>query len=300
MVIVITGGSGFIGKRITQQFLAAGNTVVVVDIVPPSFTHEKLFFISCDITKQTLPYNILEHTDAVINLVGAPISGKWTEQKKKQIRESRITSTKHIVETIANTKVRPSVFVCASSLAFYGDTKDEIVDEQGENAVDFFAGITAEWEMVARGATEYGVRVVCIRNALVLGATGGILSALTKTKQFGFLYRPIKENPWFSWIHIDDIAAIYQFAVETATVQGVLNASAPEPIQLQSFLEILSKTTGKRLVSLPAWVARKLYGDAVEELRKNVRVTPKRVIDKGFTFSFTTISEALTQLFSKK
>lgn len=301
MAIVITGGSGFIGRRITENLLKEGKTVVVIDIVPPVITHEKLFFISCDITKQTLPYNILEHTDAVINLVGEPLSGKWTPEKKQRIRDSRIISTKHIIETIASTKARPSVFICASSLSFYGDTRGFIYDEQGEMGGDFLSEVTAEWEAVAREATDFGVRVVCIRNALVLGNTGGILSQLTHTKKLGFLYSPTKENLWFSWIHIDDVAAIYTFALETATVHGVVNAVAPEPVLFQELFSLIAKTLKKRIVSfLPVSLIRKLYGDAVGEFEKSVQVVPKKMLDKGFVFAHPTIDEAIHDLLSKK
>lgn len=299
MVIVITGGSGFIGRKITQRFLDEGKTVVIVDVVAPSIIHEKLFFISCDITKQTLPYNILEHTDAVINLVGAPVSGKWTQEKKDKIRDSRIVSTKHIVETIANTKVRPNVFICASSLSFYGDTKDFVLDEQGENGKDFLAEVTAEWEGEARKAVEYGVRVVCVRNALVLGNTGGIISQLTHTKNWGFIYRPIKENKYFSWVHIDDIASIYQFVLETATVQGVINAVSPEAVHFQGLLDLISKFSKKRILgTIPEWLSKKIYGDAIDEFKKDVQVVPKKLIDKGFVFSFSNIEKALEDIFS--
>lgn len=300
MTIVVAGGAGFIGRSLLDNLLSDGHTVVVIDRIAPKRTHPKLFFIHCDVTTQALPYNILEHTDAVINLVGEPIVGKWTEEKMTLIKESRIKSTAHIVESIASTKSRPGVFICASAIGIYGDTGEETVDEQGVPGTDYLASVVTEWELAARGAVEYGVRVVCIRTAPVLGQ-GGMLAMMQKTKPFGFLLSITKENPWFSWIHISDLVQVYRFALETTTLQGVVNASAPEPVRLGDFMRTLARAVRRPIMgTIPSWMLRFLYGPMANEFTKNAAVVPRRLLDKGFVFKYPNLEDALLDSTNKK
>ena len=293
MTIVVAGGAGFIGRHLLENLLGDGHTVIVVDRVAPNRIHPKLFFIQCDITTSALPYNILEHTDAVINLVGEPIVGAWTPEKMNLIKESRSKSTAHIVESIAATKSRPGVFICASAIGIYGDTGEDVVDEQGGIGTDFLAQVVTQWETTARTAIEYGVRVVCVRTAPVLG-DGGMMRALRKTAPFGFLLKTTKQNPWFSWIHITDIVNVYRFALETTTLQGVVNASAPEPVPYQSFMNTVSKVLHRPILgTIPHWLLQVLYKGMSTEFTKNSRVLPRRLLDKGFVFQYDTVEEAL-------
>jgi uncharacterized protein (TIGR01777 family) len=300
MNIVITGGSGFIGTQLSKKLVSLGNTVVVVDIVPPKFTHEQLFFIKCDITTSPLPYGVLEKVDAIINLAGKSIFGKWTPALKEEIENSRIESTRHIIEGIKSSKNKPSCFICASAIGFYGDTKDTVADEQSPQGSGFLAEVVGHWEMVAREATEYGIRVVCVRTAPVLGH-GGMLSQLIKTAKFGFLTKLKSQDFWMSWIHEDDIVNTYLFALETKTVQGVFNASAPEAVKHSDFMKTLGFVLKRKVVgSIPKFIAKKLFGEFFDEITKNQQVAPKRLMDKGFIFSYSTLSSALDQIFNKK
>ena len=169
MTIVLTGGSGFIGTMLAKKLLQQKHTVIVIDRVAPPFTHEQLYFIACDIASQSLPYNVLDHADAVINLAGAPISQKWNPEVKRAIMESRVQSTKHVVESIIAASSRPSVFICASAVGFYGETGNELVTEQHQKGEGFLSDVVELWEAAARPAAEHGVRVVHIRTAPVLG-----------------------------------------------------------------------------------------------------------------------------------
>lgn len=299
MNIVITGGSGFIGTQLSKKLVNTGHTVIVVDIVPPRFTHEQLFFIKADITSGPLPYGVLEKVDAVINLAGKSISGKWTKELKEEIEKSRIESTKHIIEGIKNSTNKPSCFICASAIGFYGDTGGETVDEQSPKGEGFLSDVVAHWEAVAREAGDYGIRVVCVRTAPVLGH-GGILSELLKTAKFGFLMKLRKKDFWMSWIHEDDIINTYIFALETKTVQGVFNASAPEIVTHSDFMRQLSKTIHRKVLgAVPEFIAKRMFGEFFEEITRSQKVAPKRLLDKGFEFSYPTLSSALNQIFKK-
>jgi uncharacterized protein (TIGR01777 family) len=283
---------------LSKRLLGQGHTVVVVATTPPVFTHENLFFIQTDVANQPLPYNILEHTDAVINLVGAPISTKWTTEYKKIILDSRIKSTNSIVASIAAAKSRPTVFICASATGFYGDTGQEITDEQNPTGSGFLADVVVQWEAAARNATEYGVRVVCIRTAPVIGQ-GGMMAPFKRAANWGIIPKLTKQDPWFSWISAIDIVNVYIFALETNTLQGVVNASAPEPIRYNEFIASLKTIWKHRLmISIPAWIGRKIVGPGYDELFYSSRVVPKRLLDKGFEFVYPTIGSALAQSFA--
>lgn len=299
MTIVIAGGSGYIGTQLSKKLLSLGHRVVVIDVHAPRFTHSELFFIQCDISAQALPYDVLEKTDAVINLAGRTIATRWTKKVMEEIRTSRIESTKHIVETIKNTKNKPTCFICASAIGFYGDTSDVECDEKCSQGQGFLADVVSEWETTAREATEYGVRTVCVRTAPVLGH-GGFLSELTKSARFGFLVKLQRKDFWMSWIHEDDIVATYIFALETTTVQGVFNAAAPEALPHSVFMKTLGKAINRRVIgALPGFFAKKLFGSFFDEITKSQRTTPKRLLDKGFSFSYPTLKEALNAIYKK-
>jgi uncharacterized protein (TIGR01777 family) len=300
MTIVITGGSGFIGTQLSKRLVAIGHTVVIVDIIPPNFTHENLFFISCDISVNPLPYGILEKTDAVINLVGRSIFGKWTPKVKEEIEQSRIKSTAHIVEGIASASSKPTSFICASAIGFYGDTKESVADEQSLQGEGFLAGVVASWESIAKQATQYGVRVVCIRTAPVLGH-GGMLAQLRKTARFGFLLKLKSQDFWMSWIHEEDIVNAYIFALETTTAQGIFNASAPEAVLHSTFMKSLGKGIRRRVVgSIPRFIAKGIFGEFFTEITTSQQVSPKRLLDKGFVFSYPILDEAFKNILHKK
>jgi uncharacterized protein len=299
MNIVITGGAGFIGSQLSKKLLESNNTVVVIDIVAPSFTHKNLFFINLDITNSPLPYGILDKTDAVINLAGKSIFGKWTEESKQQIRKSRIESTKHIVESILSATNKPSCFICASAIGFYGDTGESIADEQSAAGQGFLAEVVSEWESVARGAAVPGVRVVCVRTAPVLGH-GGMIKQLVKTVKFGFLLRLKKQDFYMSWIHEQDIVNAYLFALETKTLQGVFNAVSPNNVSHSVFMKTLGRVVNRKIFgNIPKFISNKIFGEFFEEITKNQRVIPKRLLDKGFVFLYPDLESAFKQILKK-
>lgn len=299
MTIVITGGSGYIGTALTQKLLSLGHRVVVIDISPPSITHSNFFFINCDITTGPLPYGVLEQTDAVINLAGQPIITKWNSKTKDKIRLSRTESTKHIIETIKNTQNKPSCFICASAIGYYGDTADKECDESCERGSGFLSDVVAEWEATAESAVDLGVRTVFIRTAPVLGPKG-FQTKIAKTAKFGFLLKLKEQDFWMSWIHLDDIVDTYVFALETSTVQGIFNACAPESLLHSKFMKTFGKVMKRRVVgSIPRFLANKIFGDLFTEITKNKRISPKKLLDKGFVFSYPSLEGALREIYKK-
>lgn len=291
MTIVITGGSGFIGTALTRALLAKGNTVVVVDKRGPRLTHENLFYIPCDLEASTLPFNVLERTDAVIHLAGRPIDGKWTEKAKQSIRDSRILSTRHVIESLGKTANKPPIFISASAVGYYGDGRERDLDERSAKGETFLADVVEAWEKEAMRAEEFGCRVVLVRTAPVVGA-GGFIASLLKVARFHIAFRLSREDYWMPWIHINDIVRIYLFALETNTLQGVVNAVSPFPIRHSEFMGAFAKETRSVLFSrLP--LAKAIFGDLLKEITLSQKVHPQRLLDKGFAFAYTDAREAV-------
>ncbi len=299
MNIVLTGGSGFIGTQLSQKLLALGDTVIVVDIIAPRFTHERLYFIQCDITEQQLPFNVLEQTDAVINLAGVTISKKWNEKYKNLIRDSRIISTRHIVESMHTATNRPTILINASAVGFYGDRGDQELTEKSPKGEGFLADVVALWEAEAMKAEAFGVRVVCIRTAPVVGR-GGMIASLRRAARFGFISKLSKKDFWQPWIHEEDIVNAYLFALQTSTLQGPVHAVAPEAVTHKTFMETFGKVFRRRVIgSTPLFMKRILFGELADELTKSQKVSPQRILDKGFIFTYPTLLEGMETIAKK-
>lgn len=298
MNIVIAGGSGFIGTTLCKALLSKGHTVIVVDVIAPSFTHEALFFIQCDLANQALPYNILERTDAVINLCGVSLNKKWTLAYKRKIYDSRIKSTRAIVAAIASAQTRPTVFISASATGFYGDTDGTLVDERSPKGEGFLAEVVSDWENEALNAQEYGVRTVLVRTAPVLGRAG-LLRLITLWRKAGILFKLRKDDPWMAWIHELDIIRIYLYALETQTLLGPVNAVSPSSVTQNEFLQTLKEVLGQKLVlRIPQFILASRFKDMIKERMQSTRVMPQRLIDKGFEFKFESLKDALLDIFN--
>lgn len=300
MTIVLTGGSGFIGTQLAKKLLALGDTVVIVDIRPPSFTHQQLFFIQCDITATQLPFNVLEHTDAVINLAGAPISAKWTPTYKQTVYDSRIKSTRHIVESMRTATSRPGILINASAVGYYGERGAEELTERSSKGEGFLADVVDAWEVEAHKAEEFGTRVVCIRTAPVIGH-GGMLTQILMTAKFGFLLSLSKKDFVQAWVHEEDIVNAYLFALQTSTLQGAVNVAAPEVVTHHTLMNTLSGIINRKVWgSLPRFIGNMKYGELMTELTKSQTVSPQLLIDKGFIFTHPVLLGALTDAVKNK
>ncbi len=300
MTIVVTGGSGFIGSALTATLLEKGHTVIVIDKHAPTLTHQNLYFIQCDLEENLLPFNVLERTDAVIHLAGHTIFAKWTEKTKEQIKKSRTQSTKHIIESLERTNTRPSIFISASATGYYGESKDSELDEKSPKGTTFLSDVVDAWEREAIKAEQFGSRVVIVRTAPVIGK-GGFLTPLIKLARFGIVARLGRRDFWMPWIHVEDIVKVYLFALETNTLQGVVNAVAPAPVTHRAFMKSFAKAMHRQVLGiLPISIAKLFYGDFVYEITMSQKVYPRRLIDKGFTFEYTQLDGALRSIRDEK
>ncbi len=291
MTIAITGGSGFIGTALTQALLSKGNTVVVIDTQGPKLTHENLFYIPCNLEKSTLPFNVLERTDAVIHLARGTIGEGSTDAAKERMRSRATLPTKHLIESIEKTVNKPPIVISASSIAYYGEGYERDLDERSARGTTTLSEVVEAAEREVIAAERLGCRVVIIRSGAVLGP-GGFLSPLLKLARFHLSCTPSKEDNWMPWIHLADLVRMYLFALETSTLQGPVNAVSPTLVQKSEFMRTFARETKSMLIS-NSTLCRLLVGDPRIETMLNQKVHPQRLIDKGFAFAYTNVREAI-------
>ena len=228
-----------------------------------------------------------------MNLAGEPILGLWTEEKKRRIRESRILGTRRIVEAIEAMAGRPRVLVNASAIGYYGDTGETLVDESSAAGGGFLADVCREWESEAVRAESFGVRVVFVRIGFVIGS-GGALKLMRPVFKMGLGGKLGSGRQWMSGVHVDDVAGIAVWAVESDTVRGPVNAVMPEPFRNSDFTKALTKCFGRpALFPAPAFVLRLTLGELSHTMLDSARVAPRVAQEGGYTYQFSTLPLAL-------
>jgi len=291
--ILLTGGSGFIGTKLSQRLLKSGYIVHVVDLVEPRIKDPDLFFTKLNLFKDRLPDSMDGELHSIIHLAGKNIFGRWTKKFMDGVYRSRIESTKRIVETVSDWKQKPSSFISASAFGYYGNKIEKRLDESADAGTDFLSKVCKDWEDESKKLNEYGVRTVQIRTSHVVGR-GGLLAPLFVPFKFGLGAWIGTGKAWFPWVHIDDICAIYQFAVETEALSGPVNTAAPEVVRQKEFMKQFGDSQNRRvLFSLPIWLLRLRYGKLAETFNNSARISSKKLLDAGFTFRFPELKQSL-------
>jgi uncharacterized protein len=237
--------------------------------------------------------------DAVIHFAGESIVGRWTEEKKKAIRESRVQGTRNLAAALAQSKVRPAVLVCASAVGFYGNRGDELLREDSPGGQGFLPEVCREWEDASRIATEAGIRTVNIRIGLVLSAKGGALRSMLTPFKLGLGGRIGSGQQWWSWIHVDDIVRGIHHAIRTESLSGPVNLVAPNPVRNAEFTKVLAAVLGRpAFFPVPEFALRLAFGEmaAAELLLASQRVEPEKLRASGYTFRFRELRAALENL----
>jgi uncharacterized protein (TIGR01777 family) len=237
--------------------------------------------------------------DAVIHLAGESIVGRWTPAKQKAIRESRVAGTQRLATALAQSDAKPSAFVCASAIGFYGSRGDEILDECSSIGQGFLPEVCREWEQASRIAAEAGIRTVNIRMGLVLSSRGGALAKMLTPFKLGLGGRLGSGRQWWSWIHVDDIVGAIHHAMETESVSGPINLVAPNPLRNSDFTKTLAIVLRRpALFPVPELALNLAFGRmaAAELLLSSERVKPARLEETGYKFLFPELREALVHL----
>ncbi len=281
--IVGFGLSGLIGKPLVQKLAARYEWVKLTHAVLRNPSEEGGW------------QKELEGATAVINLAGEPIAGKrWTAAQKKELRDSRLNTTRAIVNAIAKSKSKPEVFLNASAIGYYGPRGDEALEESAAAGQGFLAALCTEWEKEALRAELLGVRTVLLRTGIVLSKEGGALAKMLPPFQF-FIGGPLGSGKqMMSWVHIDDEVNAIVKALEDPGIRGPVNLTAPRAVTMNEFAQTLGKVLKRpSCFPVPSFVLKPLLGEMSKMLLTGQRAYPKKLLDHGFQFQFPTLDEAL-------
>jgi len=294
MKILVTGASGFVGTHLTGFLLNRKHEVVGLarSLRNKGFSHSKYRFIAAD-TAQPGPWQeALADVDAVVNLAGRSIFGRWNEAVKTEIRESRILTTRHLVQGLPSGK--PVVLISASGVGFYGNRGDEVLTEDAPAGDDYLAGLSKDWEGEALAATAKGARVVLARLGVVLGKGGGAMAQMIPAFK-SFLGGPIGNGrQWFPWIHLEDLSAAMLFLLERPEISGPVNLCAPDPVTNRDFAGALGRALKRpALMPAPAFMVRMALGEFADVLLGSQRAVPKKLQQHHFGFRYPDIQSAV-------
>ncbi len=296
MNILMTGGTGFIGRALVNSLLKEGHKVTVLSRTPDSVNKiigNKLTTLS------NLDQLNSEHSfQVIINLAGAPIfDNHWSETRKKVIRDSRIKLTEQLLAYLERASVKPELLISGSAIGYYGDQGNSVLNEASPVHPDFSQRLCADWESTAQQAERFGVRVCLIRTGLVLAYDGGLLQRMLRPFNLGLGGTLGNGQQWMSWIHRDDWISIAKTMINNQTMQGAYNATAPHPVTNSAFTKILAQHLKRpALLPLPAWLLKLLLGERSDLVLASQRVLPERLLAEGFSFQYPELLSALTEI----
>jgi uncharacterized protein (TIGR01777 family) len=298
MRILITGGTGFVGSGLSRRLVEDGHQVTILTRSAAGRTsdYERISFLEGDPTRKGLWQEEVAKHDGVINLAGASIFSRWTRTVKQSIRDSRILSTRHVVEALKSAGKGAFLFN-TSAVGYYGFRGDEELDENADPGQDFLALLALDWEAEARRAEEYGVRVVITRFGIVLGRDGGALAQMVPLFQKRLGGRLGSGKQWFSWIHQQDLNEIFIFLLHHPEMAGPVNCTAPCPVRNEELAHTLGKVLNRPAsMPVPAFMIKVVLGEFGTMLLHGQRVVPRRLLKQGFLFKFGELYPALQNL----
>lgn len=299
MKILITGGRGFVGTQLTSRFIQDGNEVTILtrSRKGPGKGPAGISYLQGDPTQKGPWQEAIINHDAVINLAGASIFSKWTEEHKKAIRESRVNTTQNIVEGIPSVPSKKITLLSTSAVGYYGFCGDEELVEDSPPGNDFLARIAKEWEGEALKARDKGARVVITRFGIVMGEKGGALSQMIPLFK-KYIGGPIGSGKqWFSWVHIKDLAEAFAFLLKHPEISGPVNVCSPNPVRNKDLAKALGKALHKpSFLPAPGFMVKLVLGEFGSVILEGQRVIPRRLLERGFVFQYPDIKKALESI----
>ena len=301
MNVLITGGTGFIGGEICNKLLNKGHTVVLLtrnkEKIRADLQKTGISFVPYDYAEDSkLPLDLMGEIDGIINLAGEPIfTGRWTEEKKRRIFESRVNITRQLVECIASLKgKKPQVLVSASAVGYYGPRADEELKEEDQPGNDFLAQVCIKWEETALKATALGVRTVILRTGIVLDMGGGALAQMVPPFKY-FVGGTIGSGKqWFSWIHREDMTNLYVIALEDDRLSGPVNATSPNPVKMSEVSVAMGKVLHRpSWFPIPPFLAKIIMGESAQVVVNGQKVIPEKLLRLKFPYKYPDILKAL-------
>tara|TARA_R110000868_G_scaffold194422_1_gene439853 strand:+ start:1129 stop:2037 length:909 start_codon:yes stop_codon:yes gene_type:complete len=298
MNILITGGRGLVGSVLTQNLLNKGHKVRHLSRSKKALANIEVF--EWDIKKGAIEQAAFENLDAIIHLAGESVADKkWSPKQKEIIVSSRTASAKLLYNAVSKMERKPSVFISASGVGYYGiDTKEELMTENSEKGDGFLSDVVEEWEKGADKFSSLGMRTVKLRIGLVLAKNGGALPKMVQPVKY-YVGSPLgKGKQEVSWIHIDDLARLMVYALEHAEVDGVYNAVSSNPVTNSEMTRSIAKTLDKPLFmpNVPEFVLKLLLGEMSAIVTGGNKVSNKKIKSIGFQFQHENIDETLSQI----
>lgn len=294
--ILITGGSGLVGKKITHLLESKGYKVAWLSRNPAK-NNQKSF--AWDVERMNIDPDAIPWADGIIHLAGEGVADKrWTPSRKKAILESRTNSTALLLQAIEISERKPQVFVSASAVGFYGfNTENTYVDEKSASGNDFLANVVVAWEDKVKQIEIAGIRTVILRIGIVLDNKGGALVEMLKPP----VAAPLGSGKqWMSWIAIDDLARMFLFALENEQVKGIYNAVGPKPATNEELTERAAKKVDKLFVGMgvPGFALKLILGEMAQMVLGGNKVSAKKIQEAGFQYKYPSLEEALEKIYN--
>jgi uncharacterized protein (TIGR01777 family) len=291
--ILITGASGLIGTNLTTLLQSRGHEVLHLS----RGKGHKVKTFQWDVEKQTIEKGALEGVDAIVHLAGASVGDKrWTEKRKKEIIDSRVNSTRLLLNQLRAGEHNVQSFISASGVGYYGiKNPNTTFSETGQPGNDFLAMVTRLWENEAHKIDTLGIRVVMMRIGVVLAKEGGALNPISDTVKY-YVGAPLGSgDQYISWIHIDDLCEMFIQAIEDEEMSGPVNAVAPHPVTNRELTKSIARILKKPLLlpAVPAFVLRIMLGEMADIALEGIRVSSKKIQDTGFQYKFEKLDDAL-------
>ena len=299
MKIVITGATGLIGRSLCRSLANDGHSIVALSRKPEGARGlTAVTAYKWDPLVGPPPPKALQDAESVIHLAGEPIAGRrWTREQKRRIRDSRVISTRNLIEGLRQAAPRPLSLISSSAIGFYGNRGGEVVDEFSSAGTGFLTDVCLEWETEAERAIGLPMRVVRVRTGVVLGTDGGALKKMLPAFRLGVGGPLGNGNQWFSWIHIADMVGILRHALFSSSLSGAINATAPEPVTNAEFTRELARVLHRpAFLKAPEFALRLALGEMADMLLASQRVIPKVAQQSGYRFQFQTLRPALDAL----
>ncbi len=304
MKVAITGATGFVGTRLVEQLHTQGHSVVVLTRNPekakrifPNSAYPNLEVVGYTPTESGTWQQSVTGCEGVVNLAGTPIAEeRWTPQRKQDILESRVKTTKKLVEAIQAAEPKPSVLVSTSAVGYYGTSETTSFDETSQPGDDFLAQVCQQWESKAEAVKDSGTRLAIIRVGIVLGMGGALAKMLTPFKLFAG--GPLGTGQqWFSWIHRDDLVQLILFCLTHPEVEGVVNGTAPNPVRMSQLCQTLGTVMNRpSWLPVPSFALEALLGDGAKVVLEGQQVLPKRTLSYNFDYQYPTLKPALEEI----
>ncbi len=298
--ILITGGSGLIGSYLTKHLLKKGYKVKHLSRSPGK--NPKIETFIWDIEKGIIDRNAIKEVDTIIHLAGAGIADeRWTEKRKQLIISSRTDSIKLIYNLLKKEDHQVKHIISASGIGYYSDRGDEILTEDSPPNADFLAQSCILWEKAVDDGKKQGYRITKFRTGIVLAKEGGALPQLAMPVKL-FLGSPFGDGKqWLSWIHIDDVVNMYNFALEHENLEGIYNMAAPHPVRNKDFVKVLAQILNKPTwaPAVPKFVLKALLGEMSKAVIGSTYVSVEKILAEGFKFRFSELPSALKDIYGK-